>query len=99
MRKKHGSKGIAICVPNKRDKQGFVLDWELLQIAADIGNVEEAIKHYEADGFLHVVPISLDDDVEIREKLAAKYFRVKFDQNFIARFIINSEDLQDREDD
>ncbi len=31
MRERHNCTGIAICIPNKRDENGFVLDWKLLQ--------------------------------------------------------------------
>ncbi len=72
---------------------------ETVADSLNIGDVEKAIQYYEDEGFLHVAPISLDDDVEIREALAARYFRVKFDRNYIARFIINSEDLNDGVDD
>lgn len=82
MRKKHGGKGVAICIPAMRDaKTGFVAAWKLLQVVPSLEEVEKVLAYYEGEGFADAVPISMNDDIEIKEKLAAKYFRVLFGQN------------------
>lgn len=82
MRKKHSGKGVVIVIPNMRDaKTGFVESWKLLQVVPSLEEVEKVLAYYEGEGFADAVPISMNDDIEIKEKLAAKYFRVLFNQN------------------
>lgn len=89
MKKLYGGQGVAIvCPASKNDRTGFVESWDLLRLVSDIDAVEKAIAYYEQEGFVNVVPISMSEDIEIEGDLAAKYFRVFFDQNYLARFVI-----------
>lgn len=83
MRKQHDGEGVAICIPAKRNENsGFVESWKLLQLVRYLQDVEETLAFYEAEGLAEAVPISMSNDIEITEKLAAKYFRVLFGQNY-----------------
>lgn len=86
MRKMHDGEGVAICIPAKRnEKSGFVESWKLLQLVRQLREIEKTLAYYEAEGFAEAVPISMSDDIEITERLAAKYFRVLYGQNYPAR--------------
>lgn len=72
MRKKHDAEGVAICVPVMRDaKTGFVKRWNLLQIVSNVQDVEKVVAYYEGEGFADAVSISMRDDIETKENLAA----------------------------
>ena len=89
IKKLHYGKGIAIVAPASTNrKSGFVDQWDFLQLVADLEDVEKVIRYYESKGLVNVVPVPMSDDVEIREALAAKFCRVLFDQNYLARFIL-----------
>ena len=95
MRKKYGGMGgsIAIAVPSERGTNGFVREWSLLQIVHRVVDVAKAIRYYEEEGFIHVAPIPLDSGVELKEELAARYCRVFFDRNYLARFVLYADEL------
>lgn len=90
MRKKYNGEGVAVCIPAKRNENsGFVESWKLLQIVHHVQDVEKTLAYYEAEGLAEAVPISMNDNIEITEKLAAKYYRVLFKQNNpVWRFLV-----------
>lgn len=81
-------RGIAVVMPLARGSTGFVESWDLLGLASDIDDAVRMMSDCEARGFFNAVPVSLSEDIVIEGALAAKFYRVLFDQNYLARLAV-----------